>query len=201
MPFSLLRNLTYRLRSDLPDPSCDFRGLRLREELSRVLPRLAKVPAMRPQELSPYFPGLEIAEFTLEGLDGLTLYGPITTYCINGTRMLQADFINDGRAITFSLPWKTCSGHEGLFKVRATLFRFTAQFRVMESSGDGVKLEPSSRIVPVATRDLRAFVEGAGSEVREASEMLSALLPGLLEELWYWKFAFEFDRRFRHATQ
>ncbi|KAL1418041.1 hypothetical protein MTO96_026320 [Rhipicephalus appendiculatus] len=158
------------------DSTCDFRGLRLRDELTRVLAELPKVPAFGTQDLSPYVPGLEIAGFTVEGLDQLTLYGPLVPYCINGTRMLQADFFNEGN-IVFTLPWKACSGHEG------------------------VKLRLASRIVPVTTQGVRASVEGAGPDVRDASEKLSTLIPGLLEEMWYWEFAFEFDRRFRQASQ
>ncbi|XP_037499440.1 uncharacterized protein LOC119373478 [Rhipicephalus sanguineus] len=181
------------------DTSCDFRGLRLRDELTRVLAELPKVPAFGPQELSPYFPGLEIAGFTVEGLDQLIIYGPLVPYCLNGTRMLQADFFNEGN-IVFTLPWKACSGHEGRFNVRATLFRFSAQFRVLESPDGGVKLRLASRIVPVTTQGLRASVEGAGPDVHDASEMLSTLIPGLLEQMWYWEFSFEFDRRFRQAS-
>uniref|UniRef100_A0A224YIF9 Metastriate one of each protein family n=1 Tax=Rhipicephalus zambeziensis TaxID=60191 RepID=A0A224YIF9_9ACAR len=181
------------------DSTCDFRGLRLRDELTRVLAELPKVPAFGTQDLSPYVPGLEIAGFTVEGLDQLTLYGPLVPYCINGTRMLQADFFNEGN-IVFRLPWKACSGHEGRFSVRATLFRFTAQFRILESPDEGVKLRLASRIVPVTTQGVRAFVEGAGPDVRDASEKLSTLIPGLLEEMWYWEFAFEFERRFRQAS-
>ncbi|XP_075722403.1 uncharacterized protein LOC142765392 [Rhipicephalus microplus] len=162
------------------DSSCDFRGLRLREELSRVLAKLPEVPAFGQEELSPYFPGLEIAGFTVKGLDELTLYGPLVHYCINGTRMLQADFFNEGN-IVFTLPGKACSGHEGRFKVRATLFRFTAQFHVLESPDGSVKLRLASRIVPVTTQGVRAYVEGAGPDVRDASE--STLIPGLLEEV------------------
>ncbi|KAL3200577.1 hypothetical protein MRX96_043272 [Rhipicephalus microplus] len=182
------------------DSLCDFRGLRLREELSRVLAKLPEVPAFGQEELSPYFPGLEIAGLTVKGLDKLTLYGPLVPYCINGTRMLQADFFNEGN-IVFTSPGKACSGHEGRFKVRATLFRFTAQLHVLESPDESVKLRLASRIVPVTTQGVRAYVEGAGPDVRDASEMLSTLIPGLLEELWYWQFSLEFDRRFRQASQ
>lgn len=182
------------------DTSCDFGGLQLREELSRVLSRLAKVPESAPQELRPYMPGFEVTEFTVEGLDTITIHGPVFPYCVNGSRMLRADLISDGE-IVFSLPWKACTGHEGVFKVSTSLFRFTAQFSVLESPGGGVKFELSRRVVPEATHGLRAFFDGVHPDLAQATRVLSMLFPRIIDELWYWQFTSEFDKRFRQASR
>lgn len=182
------------------DTTCDFTGLRLVNELSRMLGRLPENHAFGPQRLRPFWPGLELGGLSAEGLNKLRLYGPLFPYCINGTRMLQVDFLNDGDT-TLSLPWKTCSGHEGRFKLRTMLSRFTAQFRVVESAGNEVKLEPMGRIVPVTTDGIRVVIEGAGSEVRTAFEVLSAMFPGVVNEVWYWKFSLVFDRTFRELVE
>ncbi|XP_049526777.1 uncharacterized protein LOC119459559 isoform X2 [Dermacentor silvarum] len=182
------------------DTTCDFSGLRLDNEVARVLARLPENYVPNPQELQPYVPGLELAGFSVKGLNKLRLYGPLFPYCINGSRMLYADIVNDGD-IVLSLPWKACSGHEGRFSVRAMFSRFTAQFRILESSDEGVKLGLMGRIAPVTTEGLRAIVDGAGTEVRSAFQVLSALFPSLVDEVWYWQFALEFHRALRKAIE
>nr|XP_054928070.1 uncharacterized protein LOC129385464 [Dermacentor andersoni] len=182
------------------DTTCDFSGLSLDNEVSRVIARLPEIQGSRRQQDQPYAPGLEIAGFTLKNLNKLRLYGPLFPYCINGTRMLQVDFVNDGD-IVLSLPWKVCSGHAGNFSLSASFSRFTAQFRILESSGDGVKLELLGRIVPVTTEGLRGVVGGAGSEVRLAFQILSAVFPSVVNEVWYWEFSIAFDRALRKAIE
>uniref|UniRef100_A0A224YCU0 Metastriate one of each protein family n=1 Tax=Rhipicephalus zambeziensis TaxID=60191 RepID=A0A224YCU0_9ACAR len=182
------------------DTTCDYTGLRVDNELSRMLARLPETHAFGPERVRSYWPGLEVGGFTVEGLNKLRLYGPLFPYCINGTRMLQVDFLNEGET-SLSLPWKICSGHEGRFRLRTSLSRFTAQFRVAESPENGVKLEPMGRIVPVTTDGVRVIVEGAGSEVRTVFEVLSAMFPGVVNEVWYWNFSLVFDRTFRELIE
>ncbi|XP_075553952.1 uncharacterized protein LOC142586967 [Dermacentor variabilis] len=182
------------------ETTCDISDLNLDNEVARVLARLPEIQASGPQELQPYFPGLEVAGFTIKGLNKLRLCGPLFPYCVNGSRMLQVDFVNDGD-IVLSLPWKACSGHEGRFSVRAMFSRFTAQFRILKPSEEGVKLELMGRIVPVTTEGLRGVVEGAGTEVRSASEILSVVFPSVVNELWYWQFSLDFDRAMRKALE
>ncbi|XP_065281880.1 uncharacterized protein [Dermacentor albipictus] len=182
------------------ETTCDFSDLNLDNHVARVLARLPEIQVSGPQQLQPYFPGLEVAGFTMKGLNKLRLYGPLFPYCVNGSRMLQVDFVNDG-VIVLSLPWKACSGHEGRFSVRAMFSRFTAQFRILMPSEEGVKLELMGRIVPVTTVGLRAVVDGAGTEVRSAFEILSAVFPSPVNELWYWEFSLDFDRAMRKALE
>ncbi|XP_075553954.1 uncharacterized protein LOC142586971 [Dermacentor variabilis] len=182
------------------DTTCDFSALSLDDEVSRGLARLPEIQGSDRQQLEPYVAGLQVGEFTMKGLNKLRRYGPLFPYCINGSRMLQVDFVNDGD-IALSLPWKVCSGHAGNFSLRATFSRFTAQFRILESSGVGVKLELLGRIVPVATEGLRGIVDGAGSEVRFASQVLSAAFPSVVNEFWYWEFSVGFDRALRKPIE
>ncbi|XP_037577199.1 uncharacterized protein LOC119459559 isoform X3 [Dermacentor silvarum] len=175
-------------------------GLRLDNEIARVLARIPENLGHGPQKLQPYLPGLEVGGFTTKGLNKLRLHGPLFPHCINGSRMLQVDFVNDGD-IVLSLPWKACSGHEGRFSLRAMFSRFTAQFRLLESPDEGVKLELMGRIVPVATEGLRFIVDGAGTEVRSAVEVLSALFPSIVNEFWYWEFSLAFYRALRKAIE
>uniref|UniRef100_A0A6M2CZJ6 Putative conserved secreted protein n=1 Tax=Rhipicephalus microplus TaxID=6941 RepID=A0A6M2CZJ6_RHIMP len=180
-------------RTDTP---CDFTGVSIDDEvLSRLITRLPEGLESGPEGLYMLFPGFEVGRQTFYGLSKLQKFGPTIPYCANGTRMVQADFFSDDDTHFWS-PWKTCSGDEGRVVVRAGFTRFTLQFRVVDSSALGVKLE-FHRALPVTVQGVRLEVEGAGRVVRGVFEVLSMLLPSFVEELWMGQFFQNLHEGFR----
>ncbi|KAL1418042.1 hypothetical protein MTO96_026321 [Rhipicephalus appendiculatus] len=184
-------------RTDTP---CDFTDVTIDDEVfSRTIARLPEGVESGPQGYRTLFPGFEVGRQTFEGLSKLQKFGPTIPYCTNGTRMVQVDVFSEGDTHLWS-PWKSCSGDQGRVTVRAGLTRFTLQFRVVESSASGVKLEFHSAL-PVTTQSVRIEVEGAGRAVRGVFEVLSSLLPSFVEELWIQEFFFHIGEGFRLVSE
>lgn len=78
-----------------------------------------------------------------------------------------------------------------MYQVQAALAkvisRSTAQFRIVQSTGEGVKLV-LKRVLPVSTQDTFVVAEVAGPGRRSASEILSALTVTIVVELSNAKF-------------
>ncbi|KAH7972815.1 uncharacterized protein LOC119375583 [Rhipicephalus sanguineus] len=184
-------------RTDAP---CDFTDVTIDDEVfSRLIARLPEGMQSGRQGYTTLFPGFEVGELTVDGLTKLRQFGPAIPYCSNGTRMVQVDVFSDGDTHFWS-PWKTCSGDEGRVTVRALFTRFTFQFRVIESSASGVKLE-FDRALPVITQSVRIEVEGAGPVVRGVFEILSALVPSMVEEVWLGQFFMIINDSFRSINE
>uniref|UniRef100_A0A131YN35 Metastriate one of each protein family n=1 Tax=Rhipicephalus appendiculatus TaxID=34631 RepID=A0A131YN35_RHIAP len=182
------------------DSPCDFTDVTIDDEVfSRLIARLPEGSGSGPQGFHTLLPGFEVGRQIFEGLSKLKKFGPTIPFCAKGTRMVQADFFSDGDAHFWS-PWKTCSGDEGRVTVRAGLTRFTLQFRVVESSASGIKLE-FDRALPVTTQSVRIEVEGAGRVVRGVFEVLSALLPSFVEELWMGQIFLNINKGFRSINE
>ncbi|KAH7941656.1 hypothetical protein HPB49_015858 [Dermacentor silvarum] len=182
------------------DAPCDFTDVHLDEEIfSRLLVKLPEGFESGPREFGYVDTGIETGGVTVHGLSKLRQFGPPVPYCANGRRMVQVDFYSDD-PIYFSWPWRVCSGDEGLLMFRSTFLRFTAQFAILESSSKGVKLE-FERALPVTTQSIRLAVEGAGRVVRTITEVLSALLPSVAEQVWNIYFSRELPKAFRIALE
>ncbi|XP_049276350.1 uncharacterized protein LOC119373272 isoform X3 [Rhipicephalus sanguineus] len=178
------------------DAQCDFTDVNIDDEVfSRLIARLPESVESGPQGYRTLFPGLEVGGQTFEGLNKLRQFGPAIPYCTSGTRMVQVDFFSDGDVQSWS-PWKTCSGDEGRVTLRAMFTRFTFQFRIVESTAAGVKLE-LDRLLPVGMQGVHIDVDGAGREVRGAFEVLSYLIPSFAEEVWTKEFSRNVNKGFR----
>ncbi|KAL1418050.1 hypothetical protein MTO96_026328 [Rhipicephalus appendiculatus] len=110
--------------------------------------------------------------------------------------MVQVDIDDDGDT-RFLSPWKACTGDEGRIMMRARVTRYTFQFRIVESTATGVKLE-FDRLLPVTTQGVQIFVLGAGHGVSSVFETLSYLLPSFMEEVWNKEFFRNVDKAFQH---
>ncbi|KAH7941655.1 hypothetical protein HPB49_015857 [Dermacentor silvarum] len=164
------------------DAPCDL-SVHLDDEIfSRLLVKLPESLEYGSQEFHLHFPAIEVGGITWHGLSKLRKFGPAIPYCANGRRMVQVDIYSDD-FIFFSAPWKACTGDQGHIMLRSNFLRFTAQFSIVESSEEGVKLE-FERALPVETQGLRVAIDGAGRGVSIISEVLSALLTAVLEEAW-----------------
>nr|XP_050037368.2 uncharacterized protein LOC126534162 [Dermacentor andersoni] len=181
------------------DDPCDFTDIQLDSEMfSKLLAKLPEGLEYGPQRFQSLFRGIEVGGITLHGLSKLRQFGPPIPYCAKGKRMVQVDFYN-GEPIEFASPWKTCAG-QGQLVLRTMFLRFTAQFTIVESSGEGVKLE-FERALPVTTQNIRVVVKGAWPIVLYTVEALSALIPSVLEEAWNKEFSYNLARAFRMARE
>ncbi|XP_049526760.1 uncharacterized protein LOC119458159 isoform X1 [Dermacentor silvarum] len=182
------------------DAPCDFTDVHLDDEMfSKLLVKLPEGFESGPQGIHSAIPGIEFGGVTVHGLSKLRQFGPPIPYCANGKRMVQVDLYND-EPIYFSAPWKACSGDEGQLMLRSAFLRFTAQFAIVESSTEGVKLE-FERELPVTTQSIRLGIEGAGRALNTIFEVLSALLPSVAEESWNMQFSRDLARAFRMALE
>ncbi|XP_050037371.2 uncharacterized protein [Dermacentor andersoni] len=182
------------------DDPCDFTDIHLDDEMFSTL--LAKLPEgleYGPQRFRYVLPGIQVGGMTVHGLSKLRQFGPPIPYCSRGKRMVQVDFYNT-QPIDFISPWMACSDDKGKLSLRAEHTRFTAQFTIAESTGEGVKLE-FVRALPVTTQTFRVVLEGLGNGVGVFFEALSVLIPSLLERAWNAQFSHTLDRAFRMALE
>ncbi|XP_037501737.1 uncharacterized protein LOC119375592 [Rhipicephalus sanguineus] len=160
---------------------CDFSGIDLDGAVDKMLGLLAqyRYPDIRGFRMA--FRGLETGDPSLTGLDKIRRFGPIQPYCVNGTRQISVDVIDRGD-LTLSLPWRACSGHEGTVNLRAGLSRFTLIFR-FEATGlnqDAI-LAYEGSLVPVIVLEPQVYIDGAGSELKAATMIISKILPGVTQ--------------------
>nr|XP_054928068.1 uncharacterized protein LOC129380170 [Dermacentor andersoni] len=180
---------------------CDFSGIDLEGALDQILGKLPRYHAPDQGGFRRAFAGLETGTLNVTGLDKIRRYGPLHSYCVNGTRLMSVDVINDGDA-TLSLPWRACFGREGTLNLRTTLSRFTLVFRVTTGgSYNNEVLVDEGPIVPVFSLDPHIYINGAGPEVRIASMTLSKLLPAITEGMWNDYFFIYFRGALRQAVR
>nr|XP_054928071.1 uncharacterized protein LOC129380222 [Dermacentor andersoni] len=190
--FSFSSCAAMEYRTDVP---CDFTNIHLDDDMfSKLLVKLPEGLEYGPQRFHSLLPGVDVGAMTVRGLSKLRQFGPPIPYCAHGRRMVQVDFYNV-EPIEFASPWKTCSGQQGELALRSMFLRFTAQFAIVESSGQGFKLE-FERALPVTTQNIRVVVTGMGHIVLDAVKTLSALLPSVLEEAWNRQFSHTLARAF-----
>ncbi|XP_075554929.1 uncharacterized protein LOC142587651 [Dermacentor variabilis] len=178
---------------------CDFSGIDLDGALDEILGKLPQYHAPDDRGFRRVFAGLESGTLNVTGLDKIRRYGPLRPYCVNGTRLMSVDVINEGDAI-LSLPWRACFGREGTLNLRTTLSRFTLVFRVTTGGSDNNKvLVDEGPTIPVITIDPHIYINGAGREVRMASMILSRLLPAIAGKMWDDYFFLYFSAALRQA--
>ncbi|XP_075553958.1 uncharacterized protein LOC142586972 [Dermacentor variabilis] len=183
------------------DDPCNFSGVRLDDEMfSKLLANLPEDLEYGPEGFHSLLPGIDVSRrITMRGLKKLRPFGAPIPYCAKGKRMVQVDFYNI-EPIEFSTPFKTCSGQQGELLLRSMFVRFTAQFTIAESTGEGVNLK-FKRALPVTTQTIRVVVKGLGPGVHHTVEALSALLPSVLQEAWDNQFPFNIGRSFSKALE
>ncbi|XP_077539345.1 uncharacterized protein LOC144152027 [Haemaphysalis longicornis] len=153
MKAAILLFLASACATQTPPPGgCSFAG----EDLERVINNdlLTKLP---PVHLSTKrFHGrsgdLIIADRKIESMDSLRLFGPLLTYCRNGTRVVQFDLTNE-RPLSIAVTL----GSEDKLVTTAKLLRLTVQCEV-EGSGQGIRLRRKAEVpVALALSSLETF--------------------------------------------
>lgn len=165
-------------------PTCDFRGIDVDAAVSRFLAKMPKDAKIGRKPFHTIFPGFEVGGLQIQGLQLLRQFGPAVPYCVNGSRQLQVDLINNGR-VFLSVPWRTCSGNEGSVTLSAGVSRFTVQlgFNRADSARGGANPHLLD-YAPAATEELFVGVLGAGPAAKPATVALSKIFDGVLREAW-----------------
>ncbi|KAH6927117.1 hypothetical protein HPB50_026899 [Hyalomma asiaticum] len=111
---------------------CNFSGIDLYQKIVDIvkeLPPEYSQPDRKPEEVVP---GVFLGTIVYTGLDNLKPYGPVFSYCRNGTRFVQIDLATDGHLMQAFTPWKTCGGQKGAIGTYAAA-RVTVTFEVKYS--------------------------------------------------------------------
>ncbi|KAK8767507.1 hypothetical protein V5799_005712 [Amblyomma americanum] len=181
------------------ETSCDFSGVDVESAISQMLAKFPKEHMTVPILPRPNLPGMKLFDLAMSGIRHLRRYGAVIPFCVNRTRMIQVDLVNEGD-IYFSIPWKICTGKRGSFRLRPMLTRFTTVFRLEATEfGEEIRLAYEGPTLPVNTEELRFSVEGLGFTVRLFSEYLSLAFPAVFRSLWNIQFAYYFDLAVTHA--
>ncbi|XP_037577189.1 uncharacterized protein LOC119459548 [Dermacentor silvarum] len=168
---------------------CDFSGIDLYQEVDAVIKELPpeySQPDRKPEEV---IPGVFLGTIVYKGLDNLRPYGPVLSYCRNGTRLVQVDLATDDRLMEAFMPWKTCGGQQGSIGTYASA-RVTVTFKVVDTSTaepsvkNQVNLDHHSGPTPVSVHAVSVYLRGAGDTVGSAVEIASKLFPQLPKEFW-----------------
>lgn len=127
------------------------------------------------------------------GLDYLRPFGPFFTFCRNGSKIVQFDFVNiKPLHIIGSFTAKEGKVHD--IDSRALLVRFTSQFTV-HAAGDQTKLHPVVNM-PVSMVGLSLDVKGLEEDSEDVNAFLNFSKGGFLADLWHGTLFFELEKLF-----
>lgn len=173
---------------------CDFHDERLERAIFEFI---EKIPAERQETPVKDENGTDsshLSAFKLVGLDYLRPFGPFFTFCRNGTKVVQFDFINmKPLHIVGSFSPKDEKTHE--IESRALLVRLTSQFTV-DVSDDKVKLHPVVNM-PVSMVGLSLEIKGLEKDAdEEVNAFLNLSKGGFLADLWHGTLFFELEKLF-----
>ncbi|XP_037575928.1 uncharacterized protein LOC119458171 [Dermacentor silvarum] len=179
--------------------ACDFTGIDVDGAITRLIAKFPDHDFIGREKFYPVVAGFEMRGFNASGFHKLKQYGPAIPYCINGTRMVQVDFINTG-VVVLTMPWRHCSGQEGTFSLRSELSRFTTQFHIRQSERDkGIKLFYQGPTIPLTTQNIQINVDGAGRSANAVAGILAMVFPAITKELWDQQFLYSLSRALHQA--
>ncbi|XP_037499999.1 uncharacterized protein LOC119374012 [Rhipicephalus sanguineus] len=168
---------------------CDFSGIDLYQKIADIvkeLPPEYSQPDRKPEEV---IPGIFLGTIVYKGLENFRPYGPVFSYCRNGSRLVQIDLATDDRLMEAFMPWKTCGGQQGFIGTYANA-RVTVTFQVVDTNADDaseknkVKLDHHSGPTPVSVHDVSVYLRGAGDMMGGAVAIASKLFPQLPKDFW-----------------
>ncbi|XP_050037379.2 uncharacterized protein [Dermacentor andersoni] len=168
---------------------CDFSSIDLYQKVDAIvkeLPPEYSQPNRKPEEVVP---GIFLGTIVYKGLDKLRPYGPVFSYCRNGTRLVQVDLATDDRLMEAFMPWKTCGGQQGSIGTYARA-RVTVTFKLVDASAvepsekNQVTLDHHSGPTPVSVHVVAVYLRGAGDTIGSAVAITSKLFPQLPKEFW-----------------
>lgn len=183
------------------DPPCDFTGFNPSAAVSRVLAEMPTHTEHGHHEFETIFPGFEVGGLNVSGLHHIEQYGPAIPFCVNGSRLLQVDLIHNDN-VALSMPWRSCSGREGIIRLGTELSRFTVQFQVVDSNlGDASALSFVQSLIPVTVEGVYATIEGAGEAFKTVTEVFSKVFDGIIRETWNQAFSSSFYDALQKAVE
>lgn len=182
-----------------PGSTCDFTGIDVDAAIARLISKLPDHEFIGGEKFYPVFAGFEIRGFNASGFHKLQQYGPAIPYCVNGSRMVQADFINKGDVV-LTTPWRHCSGQEGTIRLRSEISRFTTQFHIGQSEKDkDIMLFCRGPTIPLTTENIQINVDGAGPNANAVAGILGMVFPAITKELWNQQFFYPLNRALHQA--
>lgn len=184
-------------RTDVP---CDFSGFNPNLAVTRLISKFPKYVTFGPEGFTEIFPGFEGGRLNVSGFQRLTQYGPALPYCMNGSRFLQFELVNDDDVV-MSTPWRTCSGNQGSISLRTEFSRFTVQLAVGRAGVNDVALSYQGPTVPVSTVNPYLVVDGAGDALRMVAGTLSKIFSPITLELWHNQFFSNFYAALKQALE
>lgn len=189
MVFALLTSAVSSQKAD-----CDFHDEHLEKAIFEFVEKLPSERQETPVKEGNGSDSLNISQFRFVGLDHLRPFGPFFTFCRNGTKIVQFDFINvKPLHILGSFTPKDGKAHE--IESRALLVRFTSQFTV-DTSGEKVTLHPVVNM-PVSMVGLSLEIKGLGEEDNdEVNAFLNFSKGGFLADLWHGTLFYELEKLF-----
>uniref|UniRef100_A0A023FQV4 Putative secreted protein n=1 Tax=Amblyomma cajennense TaxID=34607 RepID=A0A023FQV4_AMBCJ len=167
-----------------PGSPCDFSGLDLDSPINRMIQELPESELRWSPYATGQFLGVEFHHLNISGLNKLHRYGAISPFCVNGTRMIEVDFVQLGD-VAMTVPWETCKGRKGHIQLRSRLSRFTTVFRVEATElGQVIKLVHEGPTIPVTTEELRLRIYNGGFMMDILTEYLSIAFRAVLQDIW-----------------
>ncbi|XP_049526769.1 uncharacterized protein LOC125946795 [Dermacentor silvarum] len=179
-----------------PGSTCNFTGIDVDGAIARLITKFPDHEFIGPEKFYPVFAGFEIRGINASGFHKLQQYGPAIPYCMNGSRMVQVDFIKTGDVV-LTTPWRHCSGQEGTITLRSEVSRFTTQFHIAQSEREeDIKLFCRGPTIPLTTENIQINVDGAGPNANTVAGILAMVFPGITKELWNQQFFYPLSRAF-----
>lgn len=179
---------------------CDFAYLDLDDAVTTVIAEVSQYRGNR-DTIESYLRLVKINCCNVSGVESLRQYGPLQPYCVNGTRKLQVDLVND-RLLEVAMKWQTYTGIKGTLVLGARLARFTMQFQlVQDPPGSRIALELEEPIVVVASESTYADVYDAGETVGAVTALWSRLLPSVTQNVWKYYFLDHLRSAIRHTRR
>ncbi|KAL1415331.1 hypothetical protein MTO96_029602 [Rhipicephalus appendiculatus] len=188
----------------MSEGQCDFSKINAEQMVRNIVGKLPSSytdPEMRPDEI---FLGVTLGVPVLKGADIFKLYGPVSTYCRNGARLVQVDIVAD-YPIDFSAPWKICSGKEGVVGIHGTA-RVTVTFEVANATAQDQphaegKLVLHGELMPVNTKVNSVYLRGAGELLQNAAGASRIFLPAISAEIWEGTMKFVLRKMLKEAIE
>ncbi|KAK8761151.1 hypothetical protein V5799_027583 [Amblyomma americanum] len=145
----------------------------------RRIPNNVTVP-IDPEKTWPM--GIKISGTKVTGLASLWAYKQYHTFCVRNRTLMEAVVFADD-PLTFSLNWKSCTGHRGKLETKVSLSKLRLYFMPEPTPEDPTKVI-MYRIEPMSLDHPLLFIEGTPSGLRALVDVFSFLAMPHVQLFW-----------------